>query len=449
MELFMMTLAGTVVFLAYLLLYFIGKKYFGAGWRYRVLKISLFFFLFPLPYFRRDIGDLFVKLFPSVHASTVDSAVRHSFAEAIIYLQDEVYVATSVQTKEIFAGMAGIVVWIFLLRQMYKYFKMQAFLWKIKGDKNKKVYFAEGRIDELQVKKKISVTFSEYVSTPFVTGILHPHIYIPDSCIKEMKPDEIKILVKHELIHVRHRDLLIQFLAILAVAINWYNPLVYLFFYEVKSMGEIYCDEELAKGKGESFINDYCNLLIDVAEEKKAPVNNAFLAQLVNGSVIALKRRIYEMKDMRKKKTGIMAALGILMICSAGTIPAFAYEEPPTIDARDTPEFGDELNEQQWGEFIEGDVVIEALPYDEFFLDEKGEAYQVDLDEQQSRDACRHSYVSGTYNKHTSIGSGCKIEVYAAQRCTKCSYVVLGTRQSVTNYDKCPHQKSQESSNNE
>ena len=45
---FVMSLSGTVVFVFYLLLYPLSKRYFSLEWRYNLLKIALMFYQIPI-----------------------------------------------------------------------------------------------------------------------------------------------------------------------------------------------------------------------------------------------------------------------------------------------------------------------------------------------------------------------------------------------------------------
>ena len=64
--LFAMSLSGSVVVLLYLFFYPLAKRYFPLVWRYRVLKIAVFFYLVPVSRWKYRIFDLGRTLFPEL-----------------------------------------------------------------------------------------------------------------------------------------------------------------------------------------------------------------------------------------------------------------------------------------------------------------------------------------------------------------------------------------------
>ena len=49
-----MSLSGTVVFLAYIILYPLARRYFPVRWRYRTLCMCIIFYLFPPPLLKNN-----------------------------------------------------------------------------------------------------------------------------------------------------------------------------------------------------------------------------------------------------------------------------------------------------------------------------------------------------------------------------------------------------------
>ena len=86
----------------------------------------------------------------------------------------------------------------------------------------------------------------------------------------------------HEMIHVKHRDFLIKFLALFAIALNWFNPLCYFLFYEICNISEIYCDETVIRNKEKDFISNYGNLLINISEEEGSIKKNRFVSGIID-----------------------------------------------------------------------------------------------------------------------------------------------------------------------
>lgn len=61
-----------------------------------------------------------------------------------------------------------------------------------------------------------------------------------------MSPEELHYLFLHELTHIRRHDLWVRFFAMLAVALHWYDPLVYVLNKQIKDLSEQSCDERVS-----------------------------------------------------------------------------------------------------------------------------------------------------------------------------------------------------------
>ncbi len=80
---------------------------------------------------------------------------------------------------------------------------------------------------------------SEVVRSPFVLGIRHPIIYIP----YDLKGRTLDYVLAHERYHLRRHDHLVRRLALIPLAVHWFNPLVWLAFSLMGKDMELSCDE--------------------------------------------------------------------------------------------------------------------------------------------------------------------------------------------------------------
>jgi beta-lactamase regulating signal transducer with metallopeptidase domain len=79
----------------------------------------------------------------------------------------------------------------------------------------------------LRIRREVSVRQSSNVDIPLVTGILHPVILLPASA-SEWTEDELRIVLLHELAHVHRGDIAVRAVSMIACAIHWFNPLVWM-----------------------------------------------------------------------------------------------------------------------------------------------------------------------------------------------------------------------------
>jgi len=80
------------------------------------------------------------------------------------------------------------------------------------------------------------------VSVPIVCGLLRPAVLMPRS--SSQWPDwQFDAAVRHELMHVRRKDLWASFVAQLACAVWWFHPLVWILSQQLRTSQETACDD--------------------------------------------------------------------------------------------------------------------------------------------------------------------------------------------------------------
>ncbi len=108
---------------------------------------------------------------------------------------------------------------------------------------------------------------SELIQTPFVMGIIKPKIYIPAG----LSDYEQTYIVRHEQVHILHKDYLIKFIAYFITCIYWFNPLVLLSFILMTRDMEMACDETVIKELGETIKKEYSASLLSLAAGQSMP----------------------------------------------------------------------------------------------------------------------------------------------------------------------------------
>lgn len=105
------------------------------------------------------------------------------------------------------------------------------------------------------------IRLADHIQSPFVLGLLRPQIYLP-SGLAERERD---YLILHEQIHIRRGDHLVKLLAFGALAIHWFNPLVWLAFHLMEQDMEMSCDEATVKRVKRDIRAEYAASLLKFA----------------------------------------------------------------------------------------------------------------------------------------------------------------------------------------
>ena len=437
--LFVMSLSGTAVFIVYLLTYPLLKRYFSLKWRYRILKIAMLFYLFPFPLYRDKIWGFFRERFSFVR----EMARQYKFSKintdyVIVVSSDSIWLSPKVKFIYIAVSLIVLISLIILWKQAAQYRKMkQMHFSELEGsaeEKTQEIFLKKKEM--LQIKRKIRFICSEYCESPITIGVRAPIILFPIQDKNNMLDDELcEYMITHELVHIKHYDVLFKLIDLLAAAVHWFNPFVYLLINELSCISEMYCDSVVMEGKGEKERYKYGNLILTLISE------TPFLNKEKFGMGFAAfrkrtmyKRRILEMKRSKKDKT-FLSVITAMIICMVGGATAFAYQPPDKITNEGDKAIGTDLA------ILEEPPLPEKLVADCFAISDAGIVYNLCNDDENARKICLHDYsISVKVTNHEKDDKGgCIMEVYSALKCKKCADIKWGDLLSSHTYVTCPH----------
>lgn len=105
---------------------------------------------------------------------------------------------------------------------------------------------------------------SERVAVPCVVGVFHPRVYLPAG----LTPEQQHHTVTHERCHIRRGDHIWKIVAYGILALHWFNPLVWLFYFKFQRDVEMACDELVLRKLGNGARTDYSQTLLDLAKPR-------------------------------------------------------------------------------------------------------------------------------------------------------------------------------------
>lgn len=424
-----MTLSGTEVFVLYILFYPLAYKYFSIRWRYFILKVSMVLYLIPFAWFKFIVLDKIFKLFPTLKSYLVDKKTDIDITEYIIFKDGFKTVSWKIKTIWLLMFFVGFISIILIYMQLKGYIKLKrSFFRQDVSNSYKEVDIFQKEKKALRVKNKVGLLYSGACDTPFTIGVLRPTIVMPLT-YKTIKATDSRYIIVHELNHINNHDIFFKFCALLAVAINWYNPICHFMYCELCNVSELYCDFCTTKEMDLEERKKYCNLIVDIATEDKKNVAKQYIAPLVNSDTKIIERRILELKKFREPKKLILSWCLGGAICVIGSITSFAYNPPATYSTKDVSDVNTEIVFQQ----------VIALPFDYFWTDCDGNISEIN--ENNSEKAyCPHSYEPGTITKHTKYSDrSCKMVYLDGKKCSLCGNILEGSVIKTVHYDVCPH----------
>ncbi len=171
--------------------------------------------------------------------------------------------------------------------------------------------------EAFEIGGSIAVVESHAVTTPMVCGVWRPLIVMPQSAT-QWTDERRRVIVLHELAHIKRRDCLTQALAQVICAVYWFNPIVWVAARRLRAERERACDDfVLAAGERGS---DYAAHLLDIARAMR--LRRAPLVGLAMARPSQLEGRLLAILDpaIRRSST-IRTRLVLLGLVALITLP--------------------------------------------------------------------------------------------------------------------------------
>lgn len=161
----------------------------------------------------------------------------------------------------------------------------------------------------------VPVFTNDEIASPLVTGLRNPRIYLPTR-MDFANTALLKDILTHETMHIRHRDNWVKCVMLIALCLNWYNPLVWIMAKCLSSDLEAACDAAVLGEYDEEGRKAYALNLLTMA------VTGGCSALLYSAfSKTEVEKRVKNIVHY-KKATALALAFSVLFL--AGSTVAFA-----------------------------------------------------------------------------------------------------------------------------
>lgn len=180
---------------------------------------------------------------------------------------------------------------------------------------------------ELGMSRPVRLWVSPVAPVPFASGLVHPVIVLPK---QECSQQELQYILLHELTHIACGDLWVRWLAMVASAIHWWNPMIYLWNRKLVMYSEESCDERVVVNWPSRERGDYGRVLLKTACASTMPEG---LTASISTTKL-LQRRLLNMLRTKKvtKKQKVLAVAVLLALVICGSAAAFAIQSPVAVE---------------------------------------------------------------------------------------------------------------------
>lgn len=188
-----------------------------------------------------------------------------------------------------------------------------AYIWAF-GTLAMAVYTA---VSYTSVRKKVrnaklsdgNVYTCESIETPFVFGLIKPHIYLPEYLADVDRP----YIIAHEQTHIDRKDYIVKLIAMAALCVHWFNPMVWLSYRLMTKDMELSCDEK-ALGSFDSDVKKaYANALLNISLKQ----NRLSLGGVLSFGESNIKSRIKGVLGAKKPKVIAIVSAVIAVVAAA------------------------------------------------------------------------------------------------------------------------------------
>lgn len=246
---------------------------------------------------------------------------ENNFNSKIYYIEPSISNLRSFDFINIFSILWIIGVCIIILYHVYFqfmfYFRIKRNINWSQNSKFQKILNEQIIINK--INSNINVYVVKGVPTPFLIGIIKNAIIIPENNYTE---EDLKWIFNHELIHFKRKDNILKLLMILALALHWFNPLIYILRRLFFEQCELSCDEQVIKDAEIKEIKEYSLILINSIKYKNELKISLMSSKFSNKKINIIKRRIESMLNLKSKKNGLLFGAFIFFVVG-GTIFSF------------------------------------------------------------------------------------------------------------------------------
>lgn len=92
------------------------------------------------------------------------------------------------------------------------------------------------------IYSNIPIIYDIGIKSPSLFGFIYPRILLSPEALEKLSKDELKYIFLHELVHFKRKDILLNWISIFLLIINWFNPILWYAFYLMRQDCEVSCD---------------------------------------------------------------------------------------------------------------------------------------------------------------------------------------------------------------
>src|SRR4051794_27373609 len=196
------------------------------------------------------------------------------------------------------------------------------------------VRIADGLARRLRVGRVVTLLREAHAVVPMTWGVVRPVVLLPADA-EEWDTERRTVVLAHELAHVRRWDTLTQWIAHLAIALFWFNPLVWMAARQMREEREHACDDAVLSIGTRPV--EYADHLLDIVRSLGSAEGPAAALAMARRS--QFEGRLLAILDNATPRGGVSRGLGLaaLVLAAAAVLPLGALRAARPAEALASP----------------------------------------------------------------------------------------------------------------
>ncbi len=212
----------------------------------------------------------------------------------------------------------------------------------------------------LGVSRRVGVAICDRIAAPILVGVFRPLILLPATALTGWDPQQLEMVLLHELAHVRRFDNLVNLVQRIVESLLFFHPLVWVVSSWVRREREHCCDELVVARTRQP--RAYAEMLVDLSERatrnalRRPPLAGSRAASsMAERPLVARIRRILKQEEqsmqVSRKTVGLvfggLLALAVLIVGYAAPDRALGDSQPASPSQPSAAKLADDASPEQ------------------------------------------------------------------------------------------------------
>ena len=167
---------------------------------------------------------------------------------------------------------------------------------------------------QMNIPRFVDLRLSTRITNPLTAGVLRPWILLPITALTSLSPEQLEVVLSHELAHIRRADYLWNLLQTIVETLFFFHPAVWWISRRVREERELCCDDVALRACSDPTV--YASALLRLEEERRTRLH---LAMALDGhqSRAGLRARILRILGDREPSPRSFRPISLVMIATA------------------------------------------------------------------------------------------------------------------------------------